>query len=129
MGSVGVGVFSHLCSVDGLEQSFFIPKEDKCLTVVKEKSCCHKSDTKTESHELSTKKCCSESLAIYKLNTENTDQILKLKFNKKYISIFQILPEILPSIFVKENQIAYTNPDPPRSSGKEILIFKQVFRI
>ncbi|MGV3630435.1 MAG: hypothetical protein ACO1O6_04490 [Bacteroidota bacterium] len=129
-GSVGVSVFAHLCSVDGLEVSYFQPKDDSCKPLVEEESCCHEEKAAAEKSGFSSEKCCKESVSYYKISTENADKILKLKFEPKHAKAFLIFPEIFPSVFIKEQQIAYEAPPPPgRSSGKEILIAHQVFRI
>ncbi|MCE3295618.1 MAG: hypothetical protein K0R65_1332 [Crocinitomicaceae bacterium] len=131
-GSVGVSVFAHLCSVDGLELSYFQPQEDKCKPAVEEKSCCHEEKPAVEHKKsgIDSDKCCKESVSYYKISTENADKILKLKLQPNHAKVFLLFPEIFPSIFVKEEQIAYEAPPPPgKSSGREILIAHQVFRI
>jgi hypothetical protein len=130
VGSVGISVFGHLCSVNGEEISFFAPIEETCKPVVEEKSCCHapKEISKSENN-FKAEKCCTESFSYYKISTENTDRILDLKFSPKYTNAFFFFPEIFPTVFEKEIQIAKYYPDPPQKSGKEILIAFQVFRI
>lgn len=131
-GSIGVTMFAHLCSIDGKEVSFFVPAEEKCKAKVEEtESCCHAEVKKveaTKSH-LEAEKCCTESVSFYKISTENADKILQLKFSAKHVNAFLFFPEIFPTIFEKERQIAQKFPDPPSKSGKEKLIAFQVFRI
>jgi hypothetical protein len=129
-GSVGVSVFAHLCSVDGLELSYFQPQEDSCKPDLEEESCCHKKAPAAEKTSIGSEKCCKESVSYYKISTENADKILKLKFQPKHAKAFLLFPEIFPAVFVKEEQIAYEAPPPPgKSSGREIIIAHQVFRI
>lgn len=129
-GSVGVSVFAHLCSIDGLEVSYFQPVEESCTPPVEQESCCHETTAPVEKNGINSKKCCQESVSYYKISTENADKILKLKLQPKHINAFLLFPEIFPEVFVKEEQIAYEAPPPPgKSSGREILIAHQVFRI
>lgn len=132
LGSIGVGVFSHLCSINGTETSFFKPIEDKCKQQVEVKSCCHKPEKLATSNNLlkfEKEKCCSESFSYYKISTENADKILKLKFSPNHLKDYLIFQEVFPVVFDKEIQIALKKPDPPCKSGREILIAFQVFRI
>lgn len=130
-GSVGISVFAHLCSINGQELSFFTPAEETCKPQVEEtESCCHaEAKPKVTKSQVESEKCCTESVSFYKISTENADKILQLKFSPKHINAFLFFPEIFPSIFEKERQIAQKFPDPPSKSGKEKLIAFQVFRI
>lgn len=131
-GSVGVSVFAHLCSVDGAEISYFHPIKESCKPQAEEQTdCCHQEPpTKENNVRLQAEKCCREVVSYYKISTENADKILKLKLQSKHHNVFFLFPEIFPTVYDKEYQIAYESPDPPgKSSGREILITHQVFRI
>lgn len=129
-GSVGISVFGHFCSIDGQEFSYFVPKEDTCVTPLETESCCHKKNLESQKNQkIQEEKCCSETVSYFKISTENADEILKLKFTPKYTNAFLLFPEIFPSIYAKENQIAQNQDGPPKKSGREILIAFQVFRI
>lgn len=128
-GSIGLAVFAHLCSVDGVELSYFTPAEDTCKPESND-PCCAAEATHDSKEKVEAEKCCTETASYYKISTENADKILQLKFLPKYTNAFVLFPEIFPGIYEKEQFIAYTNSDPPKSrSGKEILISHQVFRI
>lgn len=131
LGSIGVSVFEHLCSIEGQETAYFSPNNDPCETTPdsKKTSCCHE---KSELSEVTTRiqktKCCTEKISFYKISTENADKILKLKFSPNHQKDFLFIPEIFPTVF--EKNIAFYAPDyPPLSSGKKIIIAYQVFRI
>jgi hypothetical protein len=128
-GSVGLAVFAHLCSVDGVEISYFTPAPDACSPEELDPCCAAEQETDSKV-KLESEKCCTEIASYYKISTENADKILQLKFLPKYTNAFVLFPEIFPGIYEKEQFIAFTNTDPPNVlSGRDILISHQVFRI
>ncbi len=132
VGSVGVSVFAHFCSIDGTDYSYFLKSEEKCapktVELKQESSCCHEKETDSKI-VFKTEKCCKEEVSYYKLNTENYSKIIKLKEHVKYYKAFSYFSELFPTIFSKEEQIAQIESSPPTKSGKEIIIENQVFRI
>jgi hypothetical protein len=127
-GTIGISVFEHFCSINGKEVSYFSPIEESCETEIVSNSCCsHKKST--NSLEFKKEKCCTEQFSYIKLNTENHSEILKLKENIKFLNAFSYFSELFPTIYSKEQYIAQIHDDPPKKSGKEIIILNQVFRI
>lgn len=127
-GSVGISVFEHFCSVDGKEVSFFTKAEDKCELKQEQESCCaHKVENSSDKFEKPA--CCSEDFSYIKLNTENHSEILKLKENTKFLKAFSYFSELFPTVYSKEEYIAFCDVDPPSPSGQELIVKYQNFRI
>lgn len=130
-GSIGISVFEHFCSIDGKEVSYFTPIEERCDIKSEIETCCsHKSTPLNFKKEnFKKEKCCSEQFSYIKLNTENHSEILKLKENTKFLKAFSYFSELFPTIYSKEEYIAFCDVDPPSSSGQELIIKYQNFRI
>jgi hypothetical protein len=127
-GSVGISVFEHFCSIDGKEVSFFTKAEDKCEVKQEKKSCCAHEDTDANEN-FEKPACCSEDFSYIKLNTENHSEILKLKENIKYYKAFSYFSELFPTVYYKEDYIAFCDVDPPSPFGQELIVKYQNFRI
>lgn len=130
VGSVGISVFAHFCSIKGAEYSYVIPLEDTCEKIEVKSCCSHEEEVDNgDLEEVESEKCCKEEATYYKLNTENFSKILKLKNHVKHFNSFPFFSELFPTIFDKEDYIAFQEDSPPWKKGKQILIENQVFRI
>lgn len=122
-GSVGVGVFTHFCHNDGIEQSFIIPKASACEEEheVIETCCAHDA-------EVAQSDCCSDQVDFFQVDFENFESSQLFSFvPEKHLDIhaFDFDFAVASTEVSPKN---YANP-PPIRSGREILIQNQVFRI
>lgn len=123
VGSIGMGVYSHFCSKDGMEQSFFIQQEHHCKEVKKAlPACCQHESAQLE------KDCCSDEVNFIQTDFDYFQQH----------SVFSFVPFVLPTavynllvepVVVAEISTGNLANPPPKLSGKEIIIKNQVFRI
>lgn len=126
VGSVGVGVFTHFCHDDGIEQSFVIPQANGCEDQHEEiETCCAQ---ETEVVETAESDCCSDEIDFFQVEFdqyENSDE-----FNFTPVEFVEVQPFTF-TVEIASSQIAfpnYANP-PPIKTGRQILIEHQVFRI
>ncbi len=122
-GSVGVGVFTHFCHDDGIEQSFIIP-QTSCCEEKREKidTCCD------HGPEVIQEDCCSEEIDFFQVDFENYEASKFFAFAPLAIIEFQS-PIFVANLATFEGEFAnYANP-PPLRTGRQILIQHQVFRI
>jgi hypothetical protein len=121
LGNAGLRVFKHACEQDGIFTSYIIQVEDHCGEHELElPECCQKEEKKD---------CCSDEVDIYPVDFD---------FFQDYDLAFSLvfLPNESPS-FVWEELVASSKdkeqfvlrPPPDAKTGREILIFNQVFRI
>jgi len=122
VGSVGVGVFTHFCHKDGVEQSYILPLNHCSEEKVEVSSCC--------AHEVKVQEsdCCSDQMELIQLDFEQYESS----------SLFSFAPAILQhhfefalakeDIVIDATPVAFANP-PPKRSARQILIENQVYRI
>jgi len=124
VGSVGVGIYSHFCTKDGIEHSYFIRQAHHCEKEEVKKSSCCQHETKTTLE----RDCCSDKIQFMQIDLDYFQQISALVF------IPFITPSPVYSTFKKAlvskriSNANFANP-PPKLSGKEIIIQYQVFLI
>lgn len=124
VGSIGVGVYSHFCSKDGLEQSYFVRQAHHCdEEEVVVKVCC-KHDLKEESRS----DCCSDQVQIVQIDLDFFQQISAFIFVP--FTIPSAVYEVLAGSEITEDidECLLANP-PPKLSGRDIIIKNQVFLI
>ncbi len=122
VGSIGVGVFTHFCHEDGIEQSFLLPINHCSDQIAEVQTCCAHEEKVQESD------CCSDQMDLIQLDFEQHESS----------SIFSFSPEITQNHFEFNKTeddliqditpVSYANP-PPNRSGRQILIENQVYRI
>ena len=122
-GSVGVGVFTHFCHEDGVEQSFIIPQSNMCEDEHEVLDTCCSDEVHMEESE-----CCSDQVDFFQVEFENFESRQLFSFvPEKGLDIQSLDLDFT----VASNEVApanYANP-PPLRTGRQILIQHQVFRI
>lgn len=123
IGNAGLRVFKHACEKDGIFTSYIIPLDDHCGDHERKvPTCCQK-------EKVDKKDCCSDEVRIYPVNFD----------------FFQDQDLSLPSFFIPSEEIQFAwnelafslpendhfvlRPPPDGKTGKQLLIFNQVFRI
>lgn len=125
--NVGIPVYKHVCSEDGVFTSFFVPNETHCGADSQQ----HKKETTCCEEETKEKGCCHNETKIYKLQEEYAFSSLKFDFEP-----FDFIVPQAFSFFDNHSNVAiaekcltsFANP-PPLVFGKQLLIHHQVFRI
>ncbi len=125
VGSIGVGVYSHFCSKDGLEQSFFVRQAHHCdeeIEAVASTCCVHDSKKELKSD------CCTDQVQIVQINLDYFQQISNFLFVSFNVPtpVFEVYPGLQKTEEIAECLLA--NP-PPLLSGRDIIIKNQVFLI
>lgn len=131
IGNVGMSVFTHSCKEDGVFRSYFVKTQDHCESNKKElvHPCCQPTDLDENEIHLKENNCCNDEVNVFKINLDYCSEyhvaisqvsICELPLN--YNFAFKYINES-----VKSGQ-SFTDP-PPRTSGRELLIKHQVFRI
>jgi hypothetical protein len=123
MGNTGLRVFRHACEEDGVFTSYIIPLEDHCEDHQEDLPvCCQKEKEKKDD-------CCSDEVDIYNVHFDYYQeyQVAIPFFVLPEEALFISLNETSTSVSTKEKKIL--RPPPLDKSGREILIFNQVFRI
>lgn len=125
IGTVGVGVFSHVCEEDGLEVSYFVPNDEVCDDHGHDN---HHQDEKEAHHEdpcccdegSESDGCCSVSIELVKLHLEflNKLEVKAILNATTFVAPVWIVDTPLVSTDVQK----YSGTDPPPQQGKEILI-------
>lgn len=125
-GNVGIDVYSHFCKHDGVSVSVFVKGKHECDSKKhqeqkKEKTCCHV--------EPKDDNCCTDEISI-------AHQVFDYSFQNQ-----KVLPEVVWvtennnlsyaqfETFVYEEPTIHQSNKPPPKSGRDIIIFKQVFII
>lgn len=122
-GSVGVGVFTHFCHDDGVEQSFIIPQASACEDKHEEiETCCAHEAEALESD------CCSDEINFFQVDFDQYESSEAFSFIP--VEFIEVQPFVLKmEIASSEVDFSnYANP-PPIRTGRQILIEHQVFRI
>ncbi|MFA7272509.1 MAG: hypothetical protein WC044_01495 [Crocinitomicaceae bacterium] len=123
VGSIGMGVYSHFCSKDGIEQSYFIQQEHHCEAITKNlPACCQKESVEIE------KECCSDEVHFIQTDFDYFQQHSVFSFMLFALPTAEYEHTIEPIVVAEISTDNLANP-PPKLSGKEILIKNQVFRI
>ncbi len=124
VGSVGVGIYSHFCSKDGVEQSYFIQQDHHCeKQEIQKPSCCqHKEITTAE------RDCCSDEMQFMKIDLDYFQQVTNFAFVAFAIPspVYNCIS--FKPLTAKITKALFANP-PPILSGKDIIIHHQVFLI
>lgn len=125
VGSIGVGVFSHFCSKDGLEQSYFVRQSHHC----DEKEavspvCCQRHEPK----EVLKNNCCSDQMQFVQLNLDYFQQTVAIAFHTfaSPSPVYGLMISATNSVSISKSNLA--NP-PPKKNGREIVIHYQEFLI
>lgn len=123
VGNVGVRVFSHSCSKEGVFTSYIFENHDACPSETKKiPPCCQKEDSKIDG-------CCSDYSAIYKIDIDyNKTDNFKTEFSLNATINNSFVIDNHRNVIYEATQIACFIP-PPQPSGKLLLIKKQVFQI
>ena len=124
VGNIGIRVFSHSCTKEGVFTSYIFENHDACPSETKEiPPCCKKEDPKNDG-------CCSDYSALYKIDIDydktddfKTGFLVNATINNSFVfdNTRNIIHEATP--------IACFIPPPCKPSGKLLLIKKQVFQI
>lgn len=122
-GSVGVGVFTHFCHDDGVEQSYIIPQANMCEDEHEALDACCSAEVHVEESD-----CCSDLIDFYQVDFENFETSQLFSFTPEKILDIQSLDFDFVVASKEVAQSNYANP-PPLRSGRQILIQHQVFII
>jgi len=124
VGNIGIRVFSHSCSKEGVFTSYIFENHDACPSETKEMPpCCKKEDPKKDG-------CCSDYSALYKIDIDydKTDDF-KTAFSVNATLNNSFVFDNTRNIIHEATPIACFIPPPCKPSGKLLLIKKQVFQI
>jgi hypothetical protein len=123
VGSIGVGVYSHFCSKDGVEQSYFVRQAHHCdEEEIVLPSCCKQGDSEVQLKN----DCCSDQVQLVQIELDYFQQISHFTFSPF------LGPVPLYDGLVGTNNLEllskcnFANP-PPKRSGRDIIIQNQVF--
>ena len=122
-GSMGVGVFTHFCHDDGVEQSFIIPQSNMCEDEHEGFDACYSAEVHIDESD-----CCSDQIDFFQVEFENFESSQLFSFSPEKGLDIQSLDL---DFTVASNEVTpsnYVNP-PPLRTGRQILIQHQVFRI
>jgi hypothetical protein len=122
VGNIGIRVFTHSCSEDGIFRSYFIENQSHCKDDKVEKllpPCCQKNQ-KTDCGENLKEDCCTDEVDVFKITFD-------------YFSWEKIAPQIAQcqndQFFFASNCEILANPGhqtifydpPPKPAGKKLL--------
>ena len=124
VGNIGIRVFSHSCTKEGVFTSYIFENHDACPSEKKEMPpCCQKEDPKNDG-------CCSDFSALYKIDIDydktddfKTGFLVNATINNSFVF------DNTRSLIHEATPIACFIPPPWKPSGKLLLIKKQVFQI
>lgn len=127
--TVGVGIFSHSCKVDGNRTSYFVPVEHDCSPELHEEThaCC-----KIEAIETADDGCCSDQQLIVQLKTDIHSTSFHLDIPIAHtvaIPSFFSFRDLQVVDFVPRNEIALGSPPPQTDYNQSHLILFQQFLI
>lgn len=126
VGNVGVNVFKHICSENGVAVSYvFNDGEDQCkmheLKHHDVPSCCYENESEEE------KGCCSDEVEYVKLKTDvEQHHPDDFSFPVQAVLVSSFILNEVPQWY-DECIVNYRTPPPPNS--RELLIRKQVWII
>ncbi len=126
--NVGINVFKHICSEDGVAISYiFDASDDHCGEEVMHADlppCCQKEEQDSKEED----DCCSDEVEYYSMKV---DAEVHNATPFSYPVIAQLTQHYynieLPPVKQKEHRTTYVHPPPP--DGREILLKKQVWII
>ncbi len=125
--NVGMAVFTHKCSIAGVEKSFFKNSEDACSTETEVKTCCSKPTTKEVDP------CCSTETDYVSLDIDLRIDKVNFVFDFVFLPFEEI---IQPKFYFDEFTIATNNLrfeqldlPPPKHQGRNFQSIHQVFLI
>ena len=134
IGTIGISVFQHSCSEDGVFIAYFINTNTHCEvteTVEELPTCCQKEQKKTFSSKQAIKKdCCNDEVSYFKVSLDYYSTF-NLKITAKNTVSLLSIPEWkrVNSNSTISTSLRYEDPPPLLKSGREILLNKQVFRL
>ena len=124
VGNIGIRVFSHSCTKEGVFTSYVFENHDACPSESKKvPPCCQKEDPKNDG-------CCSDYSSYYKIDIDyNKTDDFKTDFSFNATINAPFVFDNTTNVNYEETQIACLIPPPWKPSGKLLLIKKQVFQI
>lgn len=134
IGTIGVNVFYHSCSEDGVFTAYFINTNTHCEateTVEAVPSCC-RVEIKKEitSKQAIEEDCCKDEATYFKASLDYFSKF-DIKIPAKESATLLSFPrwECDYSISTIETSLHYEDPPPLLKTGREILLNKQVLRL
>lgn len=134
IGTIGVNVFQHSCSEDGVFKAYFINTNTHCdatESVEELPTCCQKEYKKElSSKETLNEDCCNDEVSYFKASFDYFSTF-ELKITAKNAIVLLSIPEwkLVNSIATIQTANHYEDPPPLLKTGREILLNKQVFRL
>ena len=130
VGNIGVRVFTHSCSEDGIFRSYFIENQSHCKDEKVEKplpSCCQKA-IKTDCGEALKEDCCTDEVDVFKISFDYfswekiTPQIAECENDRFYVVVNSEM------ILTSDHRTIFYDP-PPKPSGIQLLHHICTYRI
>ena len=130
VGNIGVRVFTHSCSEDGIFRSYFIENQAHCSDDQVEKTlppCCQKA-LKTDCGEVLKEDCCSDKVDVFKVTLDF------FSWDKVDLDLAEIHEHRPFQLFQNNNQsteasvLSYVDP-PPKPAGTQLLHHICAYRI
>jgi hypothetical protein len=126
LGSVGVPLFRHTCSMEEITIHTLFTSSDHCeemASVAAEKSCCKEEQSVTANSERAESgSCCSDDVKRLAMQFGFFEQwqLTAITIPQGEISIAAFLP--YSNVFPREEQLLFAaNSDPPTLSGRDLL--------
>lgn len=131
IGSAGIPVFIHQCKEDGVFRSFIVKQSMHCeIEKIDDLPPCCAKKTDNTKHTSVDSHCCDERTDFFKVKFESKPGGSVDLIQVCQIATFENFPTPRKAEFPYESKEAgWINRPPPKPSGKELLILKQVFRI
>ena len=132
MTNIGLAIFTHSCSISGVQKSLFVQGEDPCIDEHLEEttSCCQSSDL----HELHLdKSCCNTQTNYLALGIDTRIEHSNLKFDLIHLPVCYPV-ESLHLILNKQiesttNRHHLFQDPPPKLQGRDFQSIHQVYVI
>lgn len=128
--NVGMAVYTHTCSIAGVEKSLFLSYEDPCSDdhPVQKKSCCSKDQEKEEHVENS---CCSTDTDYVALDidTRIEKKDIQLSFSIFPITDLPVFYFPIEAVKTIPQEPEYSNFPPPKYQGRDFQSINQVYLI
>lgn len=132
IGTIGVNVFQHSCSEDGVYTAYFINTNAHCEPLEPStESCCEKErKIPSPSKQAISDNCCTDEVSYFKASLDY--------FSSYKIQVHALNTFVIPVVYywnesfilpIQQASLQYEDPPPLLKSGREILLNKQVFRL
>lgn len=129
--NIGFGIYTHSCSLEGVERSYLIPGDDPCedLHVKVEKTCCDEQEVSSDGHA-DEKNCCNTDTEYVQLDVDVAPNDYTVQFFISPVILTSAVFgfELTPSVDRRTVGAHCIHP-PPRYQGRDLQCIHQVYRL